>query len=103
MNELTEQQRKQVVQIANVNLLVGLVHSCIDQQTFIETSQMRNKMKHDYKLFVNAGERLIREWSKHEGMLEQAEQISDVMHNVLFDVRAKMVKEYTKYVLSEKD
>lgn len=99
--ELTEEVRKEIILVANTNLLVGLSQAVNDQILFIEKSGFKGKRKQDFQIFINASNKLIKSMTNigNDEENDEALKISDEIHDLLFNMRARIVKEYTNKVL----
>ena len=102
MSKITDEQKKRLVTIANTNILVGMLHATITQGDYLSSRELKGRQKQDYTTFKNIGNRILKNWENQskEGN-DLAQEMSDDIHNALYDLREKTVKAYIKYVENE--
>ena len=102
--ELTKEQRAVIITIANSNLLVGLVGATQAQAEFMSTRELMGKKKQDYIRLMRAFDVIKKGWAIESPMsLTEADKISDQIHDILFDFRAKMVKTYSDFATGKNE
>jgi len=104
MSEITQTQKERIVTIANTNILVGMLHATITQGQYLSTRELKGRQKQDYTTFMNIANRIVKNWKiqSDEGV-DLAEEMSDDIHDGLYDLREKTVKAYIKHVENLED
>ena len=102
--ELTKEQRAVIITIANSNLLVGMIGATQAQAEFMGTREFKGKKKQDYVRLMNAFNVIKKGWAIESPIsLNEADKISDEIHDLLFEFRTRMVKTYCDYALGKND
>lgn len=100
--ELNTEQRRKILNVANTNLLCGIIEALNAQLDYLSSREFEGQQKYEFTKLRNASNACVRSWNtESKDAVKESTMISTEILDIIYTMRAKMVKRYTDFALGK--